>query len=325
MFNFSMEKDPALSLLYSLFFIAGLLLNVSQYWLGQYNLVMPSLVINGVFLVSALFFLFNRNKSISKYVNLLSLTAIAVALQYQLHFNPEISIHWFYVFPLLTFFVLPVSWAFAINVSMIVGLIINQNQLFTHSLDATALLMTVLFSLCGAGYALSNQIKRRNLLRLAVTDYQSGAYNDLHLKTKLHEEVARSNVTNRTLSLLAVTIEDYNQIWEIHGQTITMDLLKEFKDVVGRILRAGDEIFHNGQGTFYLLLPNCPIEGATVLKARLIKNLENHTWPETDDLQLNTGFATLNFNESAEDFLRRASEHVSKQQQTALRLLAFND
>jgi diguanylate cyclase (GGDEF)-like protein len=182
-----------------------------------------------------------------------------------------------------------------------------------------------LINFCGASYAISNHIKRSNLLKLAVTDYQSGACNQLHLKTKLYQEVARSKVTNRTLSLLAVTIEDFTQILEIHGQTVGVELLKEFKEVTYKILRAGDEIFHDGNGTFYLLLPNCPIEGVTVLKERLTKSLNEYPWLEVGELQLNMGLATLNYNESADDFLHRASEHVVKQQQTALRLLAFND
>lgn len=325
MFKISMEKDPALSLLYGLFAIAGTLLSITHYWFGQLNFVLSSIIINSIFILSSSFLYLNRNKGSNKYFNILSLTTIAIIIQIQLHDNAILAIHWLYAFPILTFFALPLSWAAAINISVIISSALPLfNQLgLTEAGRYTFIL--ILFNLCGLSYGFSNYIKRKNLLRLAVTDYQSGAYNQTYLKSKLHQEVARSKVTNRTLSLLAVTIEDYHQIFEIHGQSLSISLLREFKDVIYKVLRAGDEVFHNGQGTFYLLLPNCPIEGATVLKERLIKKLNNHTWPEVGELQLNKGFATLNYNETSDAFLQRASKHVTKQQQTALRLLAFND
>lgn len=325
MFNLSMEKDPALSLLYALFAAAGVLLSITHYWFGQMNFVLSSLVINSAFLLSSSFLFLNRNKGTNKYFNILSLATIAIIIQIQLHQNSSLAVHWLYAFPILTFFALPVAWATVINISIIISSLIPlfSNLPLTEAYRYLCILL--LFNLCGLSYGYSNHIKRKNLLKLAVTDYQSGAYNHVHLKSKLHQEVARSKVTNRTLSLLAVTIEDHTQIYEIHGQSVSVSLLREFKDVIYKVLRAGDEVFHNGQGTFYLLLPNCPIEGATVLKERLIKNLDSHAWPEVGELQLNTGFATLNYNESSDAFLQRASQHVTKQQQTALRLLAFND
>lgn len=325
MFNISMEKDPAHSLLYILVACAGLILSALHYWFGQFNLVLSSLIINTIFLLSAFFLFLNRNKKISKYVNILAFTTIAVVIQYQLHIQASPSLYWVMSFPAFSFMVLPIYWAVMINTSII----ISSSILFYSSFDlieaTRQILMIFTISLCAFCYAVANQAKRSNLLKLAVTDYQSGAYNYPYLKTKLHQEVARSNVTNRTLSLLAVTIEDHNQVIEIHGKDVGDALLQEFKDVIYQMLRAGDEVFHDGEGTFYILLPNCPIEGATVLRERLMKKLEQYPWTEVGELHLNTGFATLNFNESADTFLQRASEHVSKQQQTALRLLAFDN
>jgi diguanylate cyclase (GGDEF)-like protein len=196
----------------------------------------------------------------------------------------------------------------------------------THSMvDSIRLcFMYLVFDLSSFCYAYINTVKRQSLLSLTVTDYQSGAYNNRHLAEKLDQEIARSEVTNRTLSLVAVTIEDYGQILDIHGTNIGERLLKEFHLFVNNLMRAGDDIFHNGKGTFYLLLPNCPIEGALVLKERLFKKTASTQWQYVGDIQLNIGFATLESNENAKQFLHRASEHLVKQQKTALRLLAFD-
>lgn len=325
MFNISMDKDPAQSLLYVILAVAGLILSATHYWFGQFEVVLPNLIINLVFFLSAFFLLLNRNKEFSKYFNILSLAAVAILIQYQLSVQKELSFHWLVSYPVISFMLLPISWALTINISIFTSTAFLFSSKLGEIESFQYLLLIFLVNICALGYAVSNQIKRDNLLKLAVTDYQSGAYNQQHLTTKLQQEVARSKVTNRTLSLLAVTIEDHHQIMEIHGRSVSDGVLHEFKDVIYKILRAGDEVFHNGSGTFYILLPNCPIEGVTVLKERLMKTLELHAWSEVGELQLNTGVATLNFNESANDFLQRASQHVIKQQQTSLRLLAFDN
>ena len=121
MFNISMEKDPALSLLYFLFSIAGFFLSISQYYFGQLDIILPSLIINNIFLLSACFFYLNRNKDLSKYFNILTLSAVAIVIQYQLHSDPNLTAHWLLAFPILTYFVLPIYWAVIINISIIIS------------------------------------------------------------------------------------------------------------------------------------------------------------------------------------------------------------
>ena len=324
MFQISMAKDPAVSLLYALLAGASTLLAISHYVFGHYDIMFLTMITIGIYTPAAIFLFLNREQAYSKYANILILTTVATIIQYQLSIAPELTVHLAFAFPIISYFILPMRWAFTLNTAFMANTAV-QIAVYYETTESIRLILIYLSlgtsSLC---YAYINTVKRKNLLNLAVTDYQSGAYNNRYMVEKLHQEIARSAVTNRTLSLLAVTIEDYQQIQDIHGQNVSEKLLKDFHKSINDLLRAGDDIFHNGKGTFYILLPNCPIEGAIVLKERVFKNINAIQWQNVGDLQLNIGFATLESNENADQFLHRASGHLVKQQQTALRLLAFD-
>lgn len=324
MFQISMAKDPAVSLLYALLAGASTLLAISHYVFGHYDIMFLTMITIGIYTPAAIFLFLNREQAYSKYANILILTTVATIIQYQLSIAPELTVHLAFAFPIISYFILPMRWAFTLNTAFMASTAV-QIAVYYETTESIRLILIYLSlgtsSLC---YAYINTVKRKNLLNLAVTDYQSGAYNNRYMVEKLHQEIARSAVTNRTLSLLAVTIEDYQQIQDIHGQNVSEKLLKDFHKSINDLLRAGDDIFHNGKGTFYILLPNCPIEGAIVLKERVFKNINAIQWQNVGDLQLNIGFATLESNENADQFLHRASGHLVKQQQTALRLLAFD-
>ncbi len=324
MFEISMAKDPALSLLYGLLAIATTFLSVAHYSFGHFDILLINLICIAIFSFSSFFLFLSRDRTYGRYISVLTITSVALLMQYQLFFEPKLSVHWIYMFPILAHFALPLSWATGLNIAVLISTysqliyILELSEVFRFSL------VYILIGMCSWCYAFLNFSKQNKLLELAVTDYKSGAFNSQHLLKTLHQEIARSEVTHRTLSLLAMTIDDHQQIIEIHGRNNSEKILKEFTNKLSTLLRAGDEIFHNAKGTFYILLPNCPEDGVMLLKERLQQQLDGIQWGEVGELQLNTGIATLKKNENAHDFLQRASEHVQKQQQTALRLMAFN-
>jgi len=321
--SISMAKGPALTLLYGLLTVANLLLSVSHYLMGYYDIVLIHLTSVAVYGLTALFMYLSTTNNLTHIINMLSLTCIAVILQYQLYYQPELTVYWLYSFPIISYFVLPMLNAAILNTAVLVSSLIQLWPIFGLETCIGIALIYVLIGMCSLCYAYLNTLRQKHLLTLAVTDYLSGAYNIRHLQHQLVKEIARSYVTHRTLSLLALTIDDYQQIVDIHGRHQGSKLLKQFKAVLTQLLRAGDDIFHDGKGTFYLLLPNCPSEGVIVLKERLSHTLKGRQWGEVGELQLNTGIATLKDNETAEQFLARTSQHIQQQQQTTLRLLAF--
>lgn len=323
MFNLSLSRTPALSLLYTLLAIANVLLTLNHYWTGVYHIVLIHLSAASVYGFAAIFIYLSTNNKISDMINLMALACIAIVTQYQLHYEAELTLYWLFTFPIISYFVLPMSRALALNGAVLISSISQLYGQFSNQALMSLISVYLLIGLCSLCYAYLNTNRQKKLLELAVTDHLSGAFNIRQLRKKLNIEIARSHFTNRTLSLIALTIDDYHQILEIHGRYHSEQLLKQFNLALIDLLRTGDEIFHDGEGSFYLLLPNCPNEGAIVLRERLNHTLKAKQWGEIGELQINTGMATLNPNENAEAFLDRTLKQIKQQQQTALRLLAF--
>ncbi|MEY8264558.1 MAG: GGDEF domain-containing protein [Bermanella sp.] len=324
MLEISMEKDPALTLLYSLLTAASTLLCVCHYWYGHFDMLLINLIAMAIFAFAAIFSSLNRHQYDSKYINLLTLCVIAILMQYPLHEQPQLTLHWIYIFPMLASFILPLPWASALTLAVLASSLAQLTLIYDGQPCLRLGLIYTLIGLCSLCYAYLNASKQQRLLALAVTDYQSGAYNRRFLSRMLEQEISRSQFTQRTLSLLALSIDDYQQVLDIHGHGSGVKLLREFRVTLIEQLRAGDEVFHDGEGTFYILLPNCPSEGVVLLKERLKVQLDERQWVDVGELQLSVGLATLREAEDSEHFFQRASEQVVKQQQTALRLLAFD-
>ncbi len=325
MFKISMEKEPALTLLYTVCALASVLLCLTHYYFGHYSSLLISLVSIAIYALSAVFSVLNRKQNYGKYFNACTLIIIALLMLFQLALNTPLSLQWIYVYPIICFFALPFIWATVLTGLVFIFTFWQLSIVFELQVALHAMLVYLLIYVSCASYAHLNSNKQKQLLNLAVTDYQSNAYNARFLLHMLKKEISRSNVTHRTLSMLALSIDDHQQIQDIHGNDASIKLLKEFRLKLLTLLRAGDEIFYDGQGTFYILLPNCSIEGVVLLKERLQRHLVEIHWDNVGELQLNAGLATLQENENAEQFLKRASEQVQRQQQTALRLLAFNE
>lgn len=324
MLNLSLNHPLALALLYGLLSIALGTTSAAHYLFGHYNALLIYLIATSACAFASLYLYVMREPGVIFYVNQGTLLILAVLTQYLLAFQPELGQYWLYAFPILCYFTLPLGFASWLNGFMLITTCWQLSQATPFNEIVRQGLLYTMIAGTSWCYAYLNGLKYRSLLKLAVTDNQSGAYNSRHLAKMLAQEIARSKVTKRTLSLIAITIEDYIQVLDIHGQTPTEKLLHFFRNKLMGQLRAGDEAFHDGEGTFYLLLPNCPMEGAVVLKERLQNELSKTQWQDIGELQLSTGIVTLNDNEDGESFLLRASQHVKKQQQTALRLMAFS-
>lgn len=326
MFNVRPIAGASLPLLYAVVAVLLGALALSHYLLGLYDLLLITLIAVAPLLFATVYLYINHADNAGRLINPALVALIAALMVYQLPYAPEITLQWSYSLPVLAFLVLPIASATLISLILLSALAVSLfGQQLMPPLDALrGLVILILLSVSTWCYASINNSHRRSLRALAVTDYQSGAFNSEHLKAVLDQEIARSYVTHRTLSLIAITLEDHQQIVDIHGASNSRQLLHDICQQIRTIIRAGDEIFHDGKGTFYLLLPNCQMDGAVILKERISRQLGEKQWHQIGELNFTTGIATLNEGEDSTGFMQRAARHLLKMQSTALKLVAFS-
>jgi GGDEF domain-containing protein len=167
--------------------------------------------------------------------------------------------------------------------------------------------------------------EHRRIAENASIEPLSGAYSEAHLRRRLYQEISRSRYTDRALSILIFKVEDFDLYEEGLATRVIKQFLNAYRVSITTQIRAGDEVYYLGHGDFLLLVPNCNAEGSLVLKERLARQLESRSWPVLGAIHLIVGFATQQDSENAADLLARARHQLNKQQQTALRLVAFAD
>ena len=312
-------------ILYTLAAFAICILMVDQYRQGLYSLVLSNAIGIPAFLFSAIYLYINRDHSPSLWVHHVLIILLASLALYQLHDYSDLMMHFLYALPLFSFFCLPIVNATLIN---IIVAAISAMMLWNHLGWQDGLRWATNYCLfLGSAwcYAYLTQIKQESLRRLALTDQVSGAYNKRHFYHTLDREISRSQNSNDPISLIALTIDDYHQMVDIHGRRSINGFLLTFTDRVRNIIRAGDEVFRLEEDLFILLLPHCPNDGAIVLMERIKRNLQQQAWDPIPELNLSTSAATGASGETSDELKKRLLQSLTKQQRTTLQIGAFSE
>lgn len=311
-------------ILYTLAAFAICILMIDQYRQGLYSLVLSNAIGVPAFLFSAIFLYINRDHSPSLWVHHVLIILLASLALYQLVDYPVLMTHYLYALPLFSFFCLPILNATIINIiiATITSLMVWNALGWQEGLrSGTNYCLFLGSAWC---YAYLTQIKLNSLRLLALTDQVSGAYNKRHFYHTLDREISRSENSNDPISLIAITIDDYHQMLDIHGRRSINSFLSLFTERGRNIIRAGDEVFRLEEDLFILLLPHCPNDGA-VLMERIKRNLQQQTWDPIPELNLSTSAATWSTGETSKELQKRLLQSLTKQQKTTLQLAAFSE
>lgn len=301
------------------------MLMVDQYRQGLYPLVLSNAIGVPAFLFSAAYLYINRDHSPALWVHHLLIILLSLLALYQLSAYPDLMTHYLYALPLFSFFCLPILNATIINVLVaVIMTLILWNQLDWQD-GLRSGIHYCLFVGSAFCYAHLTQVKQKSLRRLALTDQISGAYNKRHFYHTLDREISRSENSQDPISLIALTIDDYHQMMDIHGRRSLSQFLARFTDRSRTIIRAGDEIFRLEEDLFILLLPHCPNDGAIVLMERIKRNLQQQPWDPIAELSLSTSAATWSSGETPLELQKRLLQSLTKQQKTTLQLAAFTE
>lgn len=312
-------------ILYTLAAFAICILMIDQYRQGLYSLVLSNAIGVPAFLFSAIYLYINRDHSPSPWVHHLLIILLATLALYQLPDYSELMMHFLYALPLFSFFCLPIINATLINIiAATTSALMLWNALgWQDGLRwATNYCLFLGSAWC---YAYLTQIKQESLRRLALTDQISGAYNKRHFYHTLDREISRSQNSNDPISLIALTIDDYHQMVDIHGRRSINSFLATFSERSRNIIRAGDEVFRLEEDLFILLLPHCPNDGAIVLMERIKRNLQQQAWDPIPELNLSTSAATGASGETSDELKKRLLQSLTKQQRTTLQIGAFSE
>lgn len=129
--------------------------------------------------------------------------------------------------------------------------------------------------LMNLGY--SNFCLMRKIEVLDITDPVTELYNRKHYLHKLKEEFERAKRIQQPLSIIKLSLDDFNEIESSLGEVTRDHVLKNLAGIMSKTSRANDMAFRTGLNEFTLILPHCSRKGAEVRSERTRRVVESST------------------------------------------------
>ncbi len=278
--------SAALYLLTSLIMFA---LAVQNYRYGLFELCYTASLLSGLYLGAAGYARFARAAKMLRGMSQIVLAISALLILIESWDAASYTRYWAYPLALLSFVTLRHAHAMIANAVVLVLLAIllwqQSNLLLSLAFVSSFSLLIALAST----FAQLHQRRSRTLVELEIRDPLTGAYNFRHLEDTLGKEICRADRTGKALSLIALEIDYFPQIIDLHGPVTTQDLVKQFADTLGAMIRAGDSQYCDSNHSFYLLLPCTPPEGVVVIAERIRRTIEEQSWPVVDSITVSLG------------------------------------
>ncbi|MFZ3207258.1 MAG: diguanylate cyclase [Geobacteraceae bacterium] len=102
-----------------------------------------------------------------------------------------------------------------------------------------------------------------------VTDSLTSLYNIRFIKKRLNEELSRSLRHNLNLTLMIVSLDDFNSYNEAHGRAHGNGVVKKMARILDSSLRDIDLVGRASEAEFFLILPETPAKDALVVAERI--------------------------------------------------------
>ena len=110
----------------------------------------------------------------------------------------------------------------------------------------------------------------------AKIDILTGLHNRRHLEDKIAEETnlqKRYSHIERKYSVIFIDLDNFKHYNDTYGHPVGDLLLKEFADVIRKVVRTTDFAARYGGDEFVLLLPETDVNGAKILAQRINEEL----------------------------------------------------
>lgn len=136
--------------------------------------------------------------------------------------------------------------------------------------------------------------EKRDLERLAITDYLTGVYNVRYFYNRLDEEFSRAERYRMPLSCMMFDIDNFKSINDTYGHRVGDIILREFAQLVRGHTRKSDVFARYGGEEFIMLLPQTSLAGSLAEAERLskiVKKYQFYALKEGERITVSVGVA----------------------------------
>ena len=213
---------------------------------------------------------------------------------------------WAYPAVFMFFFVLPRGTAMALGLVMLLAVPAAStvslgwplaSRIFM-SLGCVLIMINVVLNVIGE--------LQRALVVQAITDPLTGAYNRRHLQEQLAQRVAPIAKAATGDALLAIDIDHFKRINDVHGHAVGDQVLCRMVNAIGARKRAGDLLFRTGGEEFVLLLPRVTLPAAQRVAEELRQRLAQADLIPGEAVTVSIGISALAPEQSVDAWMHAA-------------------
>ena len=124
---------------------------------------------------------------------------------------------------------------------------------------------------------------------LETRDTTTLLFNKRKLYEVLEYEMDKDKRYKLGLSVIFCSINNFNNISEIHGSHIVDDLLRSFSSELIKILRTSDIVSHWNDEEFVIIIPNKTAKDATVVAEKIQKEIAEVDFSDIGKITVNFG------------------------------------
>jgi diguanylate cyclase (GGDEF)-like protein len=151
--------------------------------------------------------------------------------------------------------------------------------------------------------ALDIDSMRRRLAEQIGMDALTGCLNRRALESRLRGEWRLAKRRRSTIGILAVDLDHFKEINDIHGHQTGDVVLQQFSAIMRGVARESDVVARHGGDEFIIVLPDTDMEGTRVVAERLRERVAAHVF--------GTGGNHLHVTVSIGVALARGQDHIS--------------
>ena len=146
------------------------------------------------------------------------------------------------------------------------------------------------------------------LVKQAITDPLTGAYNRRYLQNQLEQLVAPTDKTRPMVALLAIDIDHFKQVNDRHGHDAGDEVLRRLVTLVSARTRGSDLLFRTGGEEFMLLLPRVTAKEAQHIAEALRQMVAQAELLPGASLTVSIGVASLCAGQDLKGWVRSADQ-----------------
>ncbi len=125
----------------------------------------------------------------------------------------------------------------------------------------------------------------------------------------IKNEVAKVRRGQTHSCLIVLDIDDFKLVNDTYGHPTGDEVLKEFVEVVDKLMRASDTFVRLGGEEFLILVPDSSLDATLIFADRLRQEVARHRFTANDDkitITISIGVASLNGVETSSDYYSNA-------------------